>query len=348
MANINRALGRCRRMGAGTAIAVAFMTLGITLPGTAAAATLNYDIAFDPAKLVCGSFGTRVICAQGQAVAPVRTFAGDTIKIHLRSATPIVIPGSTDNSLVHLDAYDASATLGPGGPGPIKANYVMTPLGLVGKPLTFNTGVFSRSYDYLAVMGNCCGLSNTGFSITGADATLSVVNADLSDITGVSMGYGYTLAAAPTTYSDLVGGTASSPLILPLGYISQINGVIGGAGPSDQFYNFNWGGGIFQSVGNVSGAALTDTFAYELFDSSHAKLASLWLNSDNSFNQLMSINLAAGHYTIGLAANAPIDPSFMLKFLTPIGGVPEPSTWLMMILGFGAIGVSLRRYRLAA
>ncbi|NJC05352.1 hypothetical protein GGQ97_001145 [Sphingomonas kaistensis] len=30
---------------------------------------------------------------------------------------------------------------------------------------------------------------------------------------------------------------------------------------------------------------------------------------------------------------------------TPIGAVPEPSTWAMMLLGFGAIGASMRRRR---
>ena len=326
-------------------LAASLVFVGALNGGPAAAATLNYNIAFDPAKLECGSFGLRVICAQGKAVAPVKTFAGDTINIHLTSAQPIVIPGSTTSSYVHLDAYDINATLGPGAAGSIKTNYVMTPQGLVGKPLTFNSGTFSRSDDYLAVMGNCCGVGNTGFSITGADAILQVVNADLNDIIGVSWGYGYALSELPTVYSDLVGGTANSPLILPMGYISQINGVIGGAGPKDQFYNFNWNGGLFQSQGNILGAALTDTFAYELFDASNNKLESVWLNNANGFTQLMSRNLAAGHYTIGLAANAPIDPAFMLKFLTPIGSVPEPSTWTMMILGFGAIGVNLRRRR---
>jgi hypothetical protein len=30
---------------------------------------------------------------------------------------------------------------------------------------------------------------------------------------------------------------------------------------------------------------------------------------------------------------------------TPVGAVPEPSTWAMMLLGFGAIGASMRRKR---
>ena len=319
----------------------------LVVPPTASAATLDYNIAFDAAKMECGVFGLQVICGQSHAITPVRTFAGDIINIHFASAQPVVVPASRVGiGGFYLSAFDANATFGPQGPGPIRTDYNMSATGLVGRPLDFSFGTVSRNTDYIGVMGY--GVPNTGFSITGADAVLKVLNADIKDIIGISSGYYYQLESAPVTYNDLVGGTASSPLILPLGYISQINGVIGGEGPKDQFYNFNWNGGLFQSLGNVTGAALTDTFAYELFDASNTKLESIWLNDANGFSQLMTRNLAAGHYTIGLAANAPVDPAFMLKFLTPVGGVPEPTTWAMMILGFGIIGVNLRRRRVVS
>jgi hypothetical protein len=31
----------------------------------------------------------------------------------------------------------------------------------------------------------------------------------------------------------------------------------------------------------------------------------------------------------------------------PVGGIPEPGTWALMILGFGAAGAALRRRKLA-
>jgi hypothetical protein len=39
-------------------------------------------------------------------------------------------------------------------------------------------------------------------------------------------------------------------------------------------------------------------------------------------------------------------PQYVYALFTPAaGGVPEPSTWAMMLLGFGAIGFSVRRQR---
>lgn len=36
-----------------------------------------------------------------------------------------------------------------------------------------------------------------------------------------------------------------------------------------------------------------------------------------------------------------------VDFDAPVGGIPEPATWAMMILGFGAAGVAIRRRQLA-
>lgn len=46
-------------------------------------------------------------------------------------------------------------------------------------------------------------------------------------------------------------------------------------------------------------------------------------------------------YSSGLRANLVIDTG------PATGGVPEPATWTMMILGFGAVGVTVRRRRTA-
>lgn len=53
-------------------------------------------------------------------------------------------------------------------------------------------------------------------------------------------------------------------------------------------------------------------------------------------------NAGAGLDTFTLGFNA---ASTVTLFQTGTPGVPEPSTWAMMLMGFGAAGVALRRSR---
>jgi hypothetical protein len=39
------------------------------------------------------------------------------------------------------------------------------------------------------------------------------------------------------------------------------------------------------------------------------------------------------------------DADFLVRTAAPVGGVPEPASWTMLILGFGAVGGALRRRR---
>jgi hypothetical protein len=61
-----------------------------------------------------------------------------------------------------------------------------------------------------------------------------------------------------------------------------------------------------------------------------------------------STTLGAGIYTIEAAvvnAGDPFNPSFLLLDDLRMTNVPEPSTWAMMLLGFGAAGALIRRRR---
>lgn len=55
----------------------------------------------------------------------------------------------------------------------------------------------------------------------------------------------------------------------------------------------------------------------------------------------------AGTWTLTISDNAGGDQGALagwsLNFITGAGAVPEPGTWLLMILGFGAIGASMRQ-----
>jgi hypothetical protein len=48
---------------------------------------------------------------------------------------------------------------------------------------------------------------------------------------------------------------------------------------------------------------------------------------------------------LGAWQNAQAD--FLVRTAAPVGGVPEPASWAMMIVGFGAVGGMLRRHRAA-
>jgi hypothetical protein len=68
---------------------------------------------------------------------------------------------------------------------------------------------------------------------------------------------------------------------------------------------------------------------------------------DNTSLKLASVLLVPGTYTFTLAGNAGADTSgaFTGNLTIMAAPVPEAATWAMMILGFGAIGMMIRRRR---
>ena len=67
------------------------------------------------------------------------------------------------------------------------------------------------------------------------------------------------------------------------------------------------------------------------------------LISGNSFTGTVSGSLAAGTYCIGLDDLSGGDPNFAITFAAPLA-TPEPSSFLLLSVGFGLIG-ALRRAR---
>jgi hypothetical protein len=49
----------------------------------------------------------------------------------------------------------------------------------------------------------------------------------------------------------------------------------------------------------------------------------------------------------GMRHARPFD-NYRITIANAVGAVPEPSTWAMMLIGFGAVGASLRRRRVSA
>ena len=56
-------------------------------------------------------------------------------------------------------------------------------------------------------------------------------------------------------------------------------------------------------------------------------------------------NLAAGDYRLTINGISPNSGSFTGNVRITTGAVPEPGTWALMLLGFGAVGLAMRRKR---
>jgi len=137
---------------------------------------------------------------------------------------------------------------------------------------------------------------------------------------------------------NLQGGTASTPFLVGTS-VGGIGGTISGFGAED-YYSFYWVGGVFSASASISGAPTGASYLYSAgVAGTCSSLASQTLNSGDGFSGTISSgNLAPGQYCIGLDANSPNDPNFSLIFNTPVSGVPEPSTFLLLSAGIGLIG----------
>ncbi len=328
----------------------------LILGGDAGAVTRNYSIAFDPATTKCGFYVRSGICSTAQVfAAPVTASAGDVFRIQVTTplGAPMVVPGSATSNGVYVDAYDTGATLGPGSPGPVQTRATLIPLGLITTASVppYRNSTTSRSFDYLGTSGyfGAYGTPNDGFSVTGIDATLTVLTPDALPTVGISAGYFWNTNDIPVALA-LLGGAEDAPVILPDGLVGKITGTIGDpSGPTEQFYNFNWLGGFFQTRASLDGAAPGAEFTFQLKSLDGSYKSNVTLNDANSFSTLFGDNLSSGRYLIGLRAGAVLDPAFTFDFLTPVGNdsVPEPSTWALLIVGFGGVGAMMRRRRSA-
>lgn len=90
-----------------------------------------------------------------------------------------------------------------------------------------------------------------------------------------------------------------------------------------------------------------DSYTFYYSDSTHADFL---LNGigDAGWNKYdLTSNLASGKSLVGFSiyGTSP-GPTYLDDFLINVGGaVPEPSTWAMMLFGFAAMGIALRRRR---
>ena len=160
--------------------------------------------------------------------------------------------------------------------------------------------------------------------ISGALACQGYYGGNL--ITGTT---GSATTAAENTYINLLltnavsQGPGYTPPYLGLDYDTVLGAVTGLNGSA----TMNFG-----SL-NLSGLTILGAHFGNNIDSDPNNITAFWL-LDLGSSTTNTITLSSGQGS----SNAQI-------FATGVAGVPEPATWAMMLLGFGGIGMAMRRRR---
>jgi hypothetical protein len=217
--------------------------------------------------------------------------------------------------------------------------------------LAFATAMYATSAQAVVVVSvEAAGVTNT--TTYTVDSAVETFNDDAIGANVVTTSPQFTTFGQPTTYTGTkisaanqfggAGGTGNfasvtptaSPFVLsfagetPLTYFGLYASAIN-AGNAIQFYN---------------NGALLDTFSFTSLSLSsgykgnpNAPFAGL-----NGTQNYVFVNfvIGSGYDEVRLLQNG--SGSFEVDNLT-IGFVPEPQTWAMLIVGFGLVGVSMRR-----
>lgn len=323
----------------------------------ASTATYSETLNVSASDFRCGYFNGSQACYTGRGLTggPRAGAAGDVYNIDVTFDQRLYVPGSSRANIVNVSVVDTSAVLGAAAPGPLLTRGTLLMDGYIGpdNPLE---GPFdlNSNFSHPASGGFCCGygVPNEGFSLTGADATIEILAPGDKLLSAVVAGFEVYLGETPEALADFQGGAPDAPVFLPDTLVGQVTGNIAGAYGPESFYGFTWEGGLFQTRARVLGANVSDAFDFKLyrFGDYDAPLAFQLLDTSNNFNDLVTAALDPGIYVVGLMTSTGVDPQFTIDFLTPVGdrAIPEPSTWWLMIGGFGALGVAARRRRAGA
>ena len=180
------------------------------------------------------------------------------------------------------------------------------------------------------------------FSLSGAPALAATQIVDgggkLTGATGVLInGSVYTVDFVDGTCSSVFGGaSAACDSTSNLAFTNFTDAETAAVALLDQVF-LDTGLGQFDS-----NYTLTNGCAANSAQACYAKIpyaAGLSANAINS-NTTDSANLA-----LTSTANTSTDDQFVYARFTLTGSVPEPSTWAMMLVGFGALGFAMRRQR---
>lgn len=354
-----------RSLGLFAAIGVASATVGSGVH----AASYSFAANFKTTDLQCGYFVNTVTCAAAAVVGRIEDArAGDTFSLSASFDERIRVGGSKTSNIAFIALADATLVLGQGaGTGPYLSRYVTQFQGFEGHlppfrgPLTLASG---SGYFGIGGYAGGYGVPNTGFSFTGMSGQLTALTDAPRPIGGLVVGYSYVVPNAPEEVAGVQGGSVDSPVVLPPGQVGKVTANIGGEFDADQYYGFRWNrGGLFQTTAEVLNADPSAVYSLRLLDSGRNLLHQLELNAGNGFRDTLKVGrLKIGDYVIGISLLNGASASaltfqradfslqsttdaaqFALSFDTPVGSVPEPASWALMIGGFGLVGTAARR-----
>lgn len=196
------------------AAALIGVAAGLAVSGSARAAVYTYDFTYNTTTPTCAISGGVRNCYEFQ-VLPEGTFGngGDqfNVNVHLSGSATLIVPGSRKSNFFFVDLFDSK--WGQGGTQTDIAKGTITPfgfsgpgypLGAPGIPLTL-----SNNHFFSSLLGFCCGYHspNSGWSITGADATLNLQNSDPNPLTFILVGTAVAVPE-PATWSLMLAGLA--------------------------------------------------------------------------------------------------------------------------------------------
>lgn len=181
------------------------------------------------------------------------------------------------------------------------------------------------SFEAPLITGPCCNTVPSG-SLPGWTITSGNVNV----VNGTFGSSGPNLAGAGSQYLDLIG--EGSP-----GTISQTFSTVAGWTYTLSFlYSHNLFGGLQSASGSFSVGNLSDSVTHSTGSASNLA----WQSFTGTFT-------GTGSDTLTFTNTAPTggNAGLFLDAVSVQAAVPEPGTWLMMILGFLGVGFALRRRR---